>query len=117
VAAESGDGRSSFRRCQLRYGREYLDPLLCRRSSNRIARDATGVLKPGGSRVRRAWVVPGDPSSPLVALADALLERHRWRVSFGPKNGRSDRRSRVAAQQLEKSYMRGPKPWTYMYEG
>ena len=48
---------------------------------------------------------------------DAALEADRGGMSSEPKDRRSHPRCRLYRDNLRAGYMRGPRPFTFMYEG
>jgi hypothetical protein len=53
----------------------------------------------------------------LAALFDAMLETHRRGLHLDRKMDDLIRAAGFGFDVIETGYMKGPKPWTFMYQG
>jgi hypothetical protein len=90
VAAPSIGGACSLRGCGLRYGRDYLDPVLDPESDCGAHRDAAGSQTGWAIAFRRARPLTGNQDCSLAASVDAVLEAFQRWLSPRSQDRRSD---------------------------
>jgi hypothetical protein len=69
------------------------------------------------SSVCRTWARTGGGRALVAGPPHTRMEVHLWRLPSKPRIEELIEKAGLRIERLEKSYMRGPKPLTFMYEG
>ena len=80
-------------------------------------RDATGSKAGRAIAFRRARPIAGNSGCSLAASVDAVLEVDRRGCHLDRKMDDLIRAAGFGLDEIETGYMKGPKPWTFMYQG
>src|SRR5438270_2251162 len=108
-------GAGSVRRCGLRCDRDDLDLVLDPESHRGAHRDAEGSQTGRAVAFRRARPVTGNQDCSLAASVDTILEADQRGCHLDCKTDDLIRAAGFQIDAIETGYMKGPKPWTFMY--
>ena len=117
VAASRIGGACSLRRCGPRYDRDDLDLVLDPESHRGAHRDAEGSQTGWAVAFRRARPVTGNQDCSLAASVDAMWKRISGGCHLDRKMDDLIRAAGFRIDAIESGYMKGPKPWTFMFQG